>query len=288
MITKIFNGNFLYKFHISKLSSKIEQSIYFYSCNPFLAVIVIDNNFSSNLYVKNKIFSCKSININYIVFKSTKTLRLSTLLILIKILNVDFLVNAILIQKPIPDKLNLNCVFCSIDFSKDVDFINPLHFFYYFSRFGIDKKSCVSQAVFTFLNKIKCDLIGKKVIIYGFSNLIGKPLLFNFMSRGSSVTIVNRYRNNLDLLKVGDIFIIAVGSSLFLSKSMIPYGSIVIDIGINKYINDKVIGDVCFNDLLGKVSWITPVPGGIGPLTILYLLSNTFKLYLYQNKRKIK
>jgi len=283
MITRILNGKCIYNNMIFNIGDKVEKYFNTYNITPCLSIFLIGNNFSSNLYVKNKIFSCKSVYIKYILFKFSKTVRIKTLILLLNILNKDCHINGILIQKPLPQRLNKLILFKSISFSKDVDLMNPLKISNYMSGFDVGISPCVSQAVFCFLNKLNLNLCGLKVVIFGFSNIVGKPLCYEFVSRGSTVSIINEHDNNFkNLSQYADIFIIAIGSPLFLSKGMISYGSVIIDIGINKIANNKVVGDADISDLLGKVSWITPVPGGIGPVTISYLLLNTLTLFLHQ------
>jgi len=290
MITKFLNRIHSLKEKEINLKYKIDIYSKLYLSVPCLAIILVGNDFSSNLYVRNKILLCNKININVFLFKLSKNIKIETLKILINIMNNDFDINGILIQKPIPINLDKLSLFKAIIYEKDVDIMNPINFLRYIGGYSNIVIPCISNSIYFLLENLNINFNKIKVGIFGFSNLIGKPLCYSLASKGSKVCIINLNDNNPVILsKSCDIIIIAIGFPLFLSKKFVSYGSIIIDIGINKSINNTVVGDANLNDLLGYVSWITPVPGGVGPVNVFFLLSNLIKLYLYQkyNLKKI-
>ncbi len=284
MITRDFNGNFYYKKELLKLSRKILNNVKIFKKKPYLSVFLFNNSFTDNLYLKKKIIACKKVFIGYIVFKFSNTVKIKTIVNLIKILNNDIYINGMLIQKPIPIKLNKGMLFNFIDKKKDVDLSNLLNFGNYITGYSNKVISCTIKAVLYFLCRLKLNFKGLKALIFGFSNTIGKPLSYELASRGMTIIVINKNDNDfIKLSKCADIIISAVGVPNFLLDKHMSFGSIIIDIGINKNAN-KVIGDINTSNIYGKINWITPVPGGIGPLTVLHLLVNILDLYLCQNK----
>ena len=283
MITKILNGIYLLKKKENILKNNVDIYTKIFSSRPCLSIILIDNKFSTNLYVRNKFLLCKKININIFLFKLSKTIKENTLKLLITLMNNDTTINGILIQKPVPKKLNKINLFNYIIYKKDVDLINPVNFLRYVAGCSSIVSPCISQSIFFLFNILNFKFNKAKVGIFGFSDLIGKPLCYSFLSNNFKINIIDiNDKNPIILSKSCDIIIVAIGFPLFLSKKFVSYGSIVVDIGINKLNDGTIAGDSDFKNLVGHVSWITPVPGGIGPVNVFYLLSNLTTLYLYQ------
>ena len=283
MITKFFNGKVFAKDILFDICKKSNIYCINYYMKPCLSIFLIGNVFSTNLYVKNKIIGCNKVNINFFIFKFSKTVKLNTLIMIIKMLNVDIKINAILIQKPLPLKLDNIHLFDSINYAKDVDLLSSKSFGKYILGYYKGISSCTSQAILYCLNEINVKLKGLKIVIFGYSNIVGKPLCYDLLYCGASVSIINKNDKNFSILsQLADILIIAIGVPHFLSSNLISFGSIIIDVGINCNKKNNIIGDVDINSIFGTASWITPVPGGIGPITVSMLLLNTLRLYFYQ------
>jgi len=284
MITKIFNG----KYCFVKLFKKINFEIFF--CNFFLSkvlclsIFIIGNNFSTNLYIKNKIYYCNLSGIKFIIFKFSCNVKISTLLVILKIINLDILVNGIIFQLPIVKKLNKSILFNSISANKDVDLLNSFTFGSYllgYSNFIIP--STVKSVLFL-LKKLEIKCLGLKCAIFGFSNIIGKPLSFELNSLGITIIIISKYDSNfLNTIKSCDIIISAVGITNFLNTSDLSVGSFLVDIGINESNYNIAFGDFLININSNYINFITPVPGGIGPLTVYNILSNLIKISVNKN-----
>lgn len=284
MITKILNGNKL-RYNINNnIKKNIEKFFFIFKKNPYLAILFINSSNSSNLYVKNKIFFCEYLKIKCILFRSSKSIKFKTLFLLVKILNNDTTINSFFIQKPLPINLNKIILFKFIKITKDVDLLNPISL----TNFFLNKKRyiypCVLQSILSLFNLLKLNDKIYTMSLFGFSNIIGKPIYYNFLFKNFYLNVIDKFdKYNINVVKKSDVIIIGIGTPFFLSEKFVQYGSIIIDVGINYLFDEYLVGDGDLYNLFGKVSWITPVPGGIGPLTVSFLLLNTFKLYLKQN-----
>lgn len=284
MITKIFNGKCFYEKSLLDLSKKLENA-YFLEKFPVLAIFLIGNNFATNSYVRSKILACGKIHIGFLLFKFSKNIKNKTLIRLIKLLNVDIDINGILIQMPLPSILNAQNLFESISVLKDVDVLNPMNFGNYMLGYKSIVLPCTSASVLYFLNTLSIKFKGLHAVIFGASNIVGKPLFFDLVSLGFSCCLISKHdRNFMKITKSADILITAVGIPKFFKSEFVSFGGIVIDVGINNLNNSCIIGDIDVSGMLNKVSWITPVPGGIGPLTVISLLRNVVALYWYQTR----
>ncbi len=287
MITKIFNAKNYYDNMLFKLSQKINYINFNYNKNLYLSILVVGNDFSKHIYVKNKISSCKKVNIKILLFKFSTNISNKTFIIIIKLLNLNNKINAILIQMPIITRLNNNNIFSIINLNKDVDMLNPLNFGKYIMNYEKQISSCTSQSVINFFKLININLNGLKITLFGFSNIVGKPLLFDLNYNGATITLINKTDTCFKyILLKSDIIISAIGVIDFLFLNNISYGTILIDIGINTINNNYIVGDFFFYKFLKKTKYITPVPGGIGLLTIINLICNIINLFLIQNNLK--
>lgn len=284
MITKVFNGRRFCEKTLLNLSNKIEKT-HFLNKLPVLSIFLIGNNFSTNSYVRSKILACEKTHIEFLLFKFSKNVKIETLVKLIKLFNSDVNINGILIQMPVPSSLNTKILFESISILKDVDVLNPLNFGNYILGYKSIVSPCTSGSVLYFLSTLNINFKGLHAVIFGSSNIVGKPLFFDFISLGFSCCLISKYdKNFIKTTKSADILVTAVGIPNFLESKSVSFGGIVIDIGINNINPSCIVGDINMHGMLNKISWITPVPGGIGPLTVTGLLKNVFILYLYQNK----
>ena len=248
---------------------------------PYLVVILIGNNIASELYVNNKISKCELVGIISYKYHLSANVSLIEVIELINKLNNDNLVDAILVQLPLPEHLNKDIILNSINPYKDVDGLTC----YNFGNLLLNTpkiKPCTSSGVMYILDRLKINCSGKNIVVVGASNLVGKPIAVELINRSSTVTICNKDTLNLSLVcSQTDILIVAIGNAKFIKKNYIKEGALVIDIGINRDQQGNLCGDVDFNDVIDKVSYITPVPGGVGQLTVAMLMKNT--LLCYQN-----
>lgn len=254
--------------------------------HPKLAVIMVGDNQASKVYVRNKSKACNEVGIEYEEYLLKEDTKQEELLKLIEKLNKDETVNGILLQSPIPEHLNINEAFKTITYLKDVDGFTP-------SSVG---KLCIGEDTFvscTPLGVIKMfedydiDLKGKDVVILGRSNIVGKPLIQCCLQKNATVTTCHSKTKNLkEYTKRADVIISAIGRPKFVTKDMVKDGVVIIDVGINRDENRKLVGDVDFENVKEKASYITPVPGGVGPMTIAMLMNNVIKATKEQYKEK--
>ena len=245
---------------------------------PGLAVILIGDFVPSQIYVRNKEKSSKEVGINSSVIKYSKDVPEDEILKKIIELNNDKNVSGILVQLPLPDQISKEKVINSIDPLKDVDGFSPTNVGNLAS--GYDAiVPCTPLGCLMLLKKVEKNLSGKHAVIIGRSNLNGKPIAQLLLKENCTVTITHSKTKNLkEKCLKADILIAAVGVANLVKKDWVKDGSIIIDVGINKQ-GDKIVGDVSFEEVKDKAKAITPVPGGVGPMTIACLLKNTLECF---------
>lgn len=243
---------------------------------PTLAVILVGDDAPSASYVKMKSKACERVGINSLVFLMPKNTSEEFLLEKIENLNVDSKVHGILVQLPLPPHINTQRVLEKIDVQKDVDGFHPLNMGK--TMLGLDSFiPATPLGVMHLLKAYKIDVCRKDCVIVGASNIVGKPLSFLLLHAGASVSICHSLSKDVAFFtQNADLVFVGVGKAGLITKEMIKEGAIVIDIGINR-IEGKIVGDVDFNSVAPKCEFITPVPGGVGPMTIISLLQNTLK-----------
>lgn len=255
---------------------------------PKLAVIMVGDNSASKVYVKNKSKACEEIGILYEEYLLPEDIKQEELIELIKKLNQDESVNGILLQSPIPGHLNINQAFKAISYRKDVDGFTPSSV----GKLSIGEDtfiSCTPYGVIKMFEEYNIDLTGKDVVIIGRSNIVGKPLIQCCLNKNATVTVCHSKTNNLkEHTKRADILIAAIGKAKFITEDMVKKDAVVIDVGINRDENGKLVGDVDFENVEKIASYITPVPGGVGPMTIAMLMNNVIKAAKEQNNRNTK
>ena len=244
---------------------------------PKFAVIMVGNDKASQIYVKNKRKACERIGIECVECFLDENIQQKELIDKIKELNSDNTIHGILLQSPIPKHLNINEAFETISPKKDVDGFNPTNV----GKLCLNQNtfvSCTPFGIIKLLDKYGIDLAGKKVTIIGRSNIVGKRLIQCFLNKNATVTVCHSKTKDLkEHTKNADIVISAIGKAKFVTADMIKDGAVVIDVGINRDDNGKIIGDVDFENVSKKSSYITPVPGGVGPMTIAMLMNNVIK-----------
>ena len=251
--------------------------------NPKLAVIMVGDNPASKVYVRNKSRACDEIGIEYEEYLLQDDIKQEDLINLIKKLNEDKTVNGILLQSPIPDHLNINQAFKTITYRKDVDGFTPSSV----GKLCIGEDtfiSCTPYGVMKMFEEYNIDLTGKNVVILGRSNIVGKPLIQCCLAKNATVTVCHSKTKNIEeYTKRADILISAIGKAKFVTKDMVKKDVVVIDVGINRDEDGKLVGDVDFEAVEPLASYITPVPGGVGPMTIAMLMNNVIKAAKKQN-----
>lgn len=244
---------------------------------PKLAVIMVGNDKASEVYVRNKSKACNEIGIEFEEFLLDNNIKQEELIELIKKLNNRKDIHGILLQSPIPEHLNIREAFDTIDYRKDVDGFNPINI----GKLAIGEDafvSCTPYGVIKMLEEYNIQVEGKRAVIIGRSNIVGKPLIQCLLNKNATVTICHSRTKNIDeITKEADILIAALGKPKFVKENMVKENAVVIDVGINRNEDGKLVGDVDFENVSKKASFITPVPGGVGPMTIAMLMNNVVK-----------
>ncbi|WP_426709988.1 bifunctional methylenetetrahydrofolate dehydrogenase/methenyltetrahydrofolate cyclohydrolase FolD [Cetobacterium sp. SF1] len=243
---------------------------------PGLAVIQVGDNAASKVYVNSKVKQCLEIGIESKKYHLEENITEDILLELIDVLNKDETIDGILVQLPLPKHIDEKKIMEKISINKDVDGFKAENVGKVLLGDKTALVSCTPLGVLTLLKEYKIELEGKDVVIIGRSNIVGKPMAALLINEGSTVTICHSKTKNLvEKTKMADILIVAVGKENLINKEMIKDGAIIVDVGINRTKEGKLTGDVDFENVKDNVSYITPVPGGVGPMTIATLLNNT-------------
>ena len=273
---EILDGKELAQKIRSNLKIKVDE-LKLEGIHPKLAVIMIGEDPSSKIYVRNKSKACEEIGIEYEEFLLKDTIQMEELLKLIDTLNKRQDVHGILLQSPIPNNLDINLAFKSIVPEKDVDGFNPVNV----GRLCLNQDgfvSCTPFGVMKLLEEYNIDVEGKNAVIIGRSNIVGKPMAQCLLNKNATITICHSKTKELDkITKTADILISAVGRPKFVKKNMVKEGAVVIDVGTNRLEDGKLVGDVDFDEVAPITSYITKVPGGVGPMTIAMLMTNIVK-----------
>lgn len=246
---------------------------------PKLVVILAGENQASQKYVNAKHKACNELGINSEIIQLEESCSEETLLLEIDRLNHDATVDGILVQLPLPKHINVDKVLDSISADKDVDGFHPIHL----GNLLSNKPSiipCTPKGIMKFFEFVNYDLTGKNVVIIGRSTIVSKPLVHLFLQQDATVTITHSKTRNLEeVCRNADVVVAAVGRAKMINENYIKEGAFVIDVGINVDENGKLCGDVDFDRVVSKVGYITPVPKGVGVMTITMLLRNTIELY---------
>ncbi|HHW19906.1 MAG TPA: bifunctional methylenetetrahydrofolate dehydrogenase/methenyltetrahydrofolate cyclohydrolase FolD [Thermodesulfovibrio thiophilus] len=273
-MTEILDGKLL-SFKIRENIKKDVEVLKNSGISPCLAVIVVGYNKASLKYVSFKEKACKELGIESMIFKLPENTEEINLIKLIEELNNNQRINGILIQLPLPSHLDQNAILEKISPFKDVDGFTP----YCLGRLLTDNPlfiPCTPKGVLKMFDEYKIALEGKHAVVVGRSIIVGKPLSLLLLRKNATVSICHsRTRNLTEITKKADILCVAIGKERFISADMIKEGAVVIDIGINVTDTGRVVGDIDFDEVKEKASYITPVPGGVGPMTIAMLMENT-------------
>ncbi len=279
-MTQIIDGKALAQKMQSNLADKVQVLNNKYHIVPGLVVILIGNNPASQVYVKNKEKAAIAAG-----FKS-ETVRLSEstcqeeLIDIINQYNLDDSIHGILVQLPLPSHINDKKIILSIDPKKDVDGFHPMNTGHLWSGRPL-MVPCTPAGIMEMFSEYSIDLEGKNAVIIGRSNIVGKPMAQLLLDKNATVTLTHSWTKHLpEVASRADILIVAIGQGNFVTKEFVKEGAVVIDVGMNRDDNGKLIGDVDFDQVADLTSFITPVPGGVGPMTITMLLEQTYQACL--------
>ncbi|AAM68013.1 bifunctional methylenetetrahydrofolate dehydrogenase/methenyltetrahydrofolate cyclohydrolase FolD [Buchnera aphidicola] len=244
---------------------------------PGLAVILIGKNPASEIYVKRKISVCKKVGFISKYWSFPINVDEKDILNLIEKLNNNINIDGILVQLPIPKQINYYKIFSSIRPDKDVDGFHPYNTGSLCQR-NPTLRACTPKGIITMLNYTKIKTHGLNAVMVGASNIVGRPMSMELLLAGCTTTVTHRFTKNLrHHIKNADLLVVAIGKPNFLHGDWIKEGAIVIDVGINKLKDGSIVGDVDFKSASLKAAYITPVPGGVGPITVITLLENTLE-----------
>ena len=245
--------------------------------SPCLAVVQVGNDPASTVYVNNKKKACEYIGIESLSYELEEDSSQKELVSLIEELNLNEKVNGILVQLPLPNHIDEDLIIRTIDPDKDVDGFHPMNV----GRLWIGEEgflSCTPAGIIQLLKRSDISIEGKNCVIIGRSNIVGKPMAALLIRENGTVTIAHSRTKDLKALaKTADILIVAIGKKRFINSDYIKEDAVVIDVGIHRDENNKLCGDVDYEDVFDKVGAITPVPGGVGPMTIAMLMDNCVK-----------
>lgn len=280
----LMDGKELAKLVKDELKVKVEQHTKAGKRSPGLAVILAGDDPASAIYVKNKVKSCESVGIESFFHKFGADVTEQELIDCVEKLNKDEKVDGILVQLPLPGKLSADNVLDRLDPAKDADGLHP----YNLGLLFCGKKGptpCTPKGVMRLLEHYKINPSGKNAVVIGRSNLVGKPAAALLTQANATVTVCHSKTANLnEVCKQADILVVAMGKREFVRGSWVKPGAVVIDVGIHHSEGEggakgKIAGDVCFEEAKDVASHITPVPGGVGPMTVAMLLANTLENY---------
>ncbi len=248
-----------------------------------LAVVIVGNDPASKVYVNNKKKACETVGFKSFEYALPEETTQQELLDLVEVLNKDTKVNGILVQLPLPKHIDETAIINAISPNKDVDAFHPINV----GKIMVGDYAflpCTPAGVMELIKSTGVDICGKNCVVIGRSNIVGKPMAMLLLHSNGTVTICHSKTKNLrEICSQADILIASVGKPNFVTTDMVKDNAIVIDVGINRLENDKLCGDVNFNEVEPKASYITPVPGGVGPMTIAMLMQNTLTASKIQN-----
>lgn len=279
MTARIISGTELSKNIKANIATKIAGHITQGKRAPGLAVILVGEDPASQVYVGSKRRSCEEIGIFSKSYDLPETTSESELLSLIDELNHDNAIDGILVQLPLPKQIDSTKVIEAIAPHKDVDGFHPYNVGRLCQRIPT-LRSCTPYGVMKLLESTGGNLYGKHAVIVGASNIVGRPMALELLLGGCTVTVTHRFTQDLEShVRQADILVVAVGKPEFISGKWIKEGAIVIDVGINRGADGKLKGDVDFAAAAERADFITPVPGGVGPMTVAMLMQNTLQAY---------
>ena len=275
MPAQILDGKQISEQLITELRSRVDVRVAAGHRAPALAVVLVGDDPASAVYVRNKKRSCERAGIRSLSFELSAATPEAELLALVQRLNDDAEVDGILVQLPLPKHIDAELVIETINPKKDVDGFHP----YNFGRLALKMptlRPCTPHGVMVMLEKTGLDLVGKDAVVIGQSNIVGRPAALELLMARATVTICHsKTRELAEKVRAADVVVAGVGIPEFVKGDWIKPGAVVIDVGVNRLDSGKLCGDVEFAAAAERASWISPVPGGVGPMTIAMLMKNT-------------
>ncbi|AHX74649.1 bifunctional methylenetetrahydrofolate dehydrogenase/methenyltetrahydrofolate cyclohydrolase [Streptococcus agalactiae] len=279
-MTELIDGKALSQKMQAELGRKVERLKEQHGIVPGLAVILVGDNPASQVYVRNKERSALESGFKSETLRLSESISQEELIDIIHQYNEDKSIHGILVQLPLPQHINDKKIILAIDPKKDVDGFHPMNTGHLWSGRPM-MVPCTPAGIMEMFREYHVDLEGKHAVIIGRSNIVGKPMAQLLLDKNATVTLTHsRTRNLSEVTKEADILIVAIGQGHFVTKDFVKEGAVVIDVGMNRDENGKLIGDVVFEQVAEVASMITPVPGGVGPMTITMLLEQTYQAAL--------
>lgn len=279
-MTELIDGKALSQKMQAELGRKVERLKEQHGIIPGLAVILVGDNPASQVYVRNKERSALEAGFKSETLRLSESISQEELIDIIHQYNEDKSIHGILVQLPLPQHINDKKIILAIDPKKDVDGFHPMNTGHLWSGRPM-MVPCTPAGIMEMFREYHVDLEGKHAVIIGRSNIVGKPMAQLLLDKNATVTLTHsRTRNLSEVTKEADILIVAIGQGHFVTKDFVKEGAVVIDVGMSRDENDKLIGDVVFEQVAEVASMITPVPGGVGPMTITMLLEQTYQAAL--------
>lgn len=277
MSAKILDGKAIAADLRTRIKSRVEERLAAGLRRPGLAVVLVGDNSASQVYVRNKRKSCEDVGFHSVSHDLPASTSQEDLLALIDRLNADETIDGILVQLPLPAQIDEESVIERILPTKDVDGFHP----YNVGRLALRMpvlRSCTPKGVMTLLERTGRKLEGLDAVIIGQSNIVGRPMALELLAARCTITVCHsRTKDLAEKARNADILVVAIGRGEFVPGDWIKEGAIVIDVGMNRNVEGKLVGDVDFASARERASWITPVPGGVGPMTVVTLLENTLQ-----------
>ena len=275
MTAQIIDGKAIAENLLNDVKARIQTRLQAKKRAPGLAVILVGADPASSIYVRNKRLACEKVGIHSVAYDLPASTSELELLTLIETLNQDATIDGILVQAPLPAHIKDEHVIEAISPTKDVDGFHP----YNIGRLAVRQptlRSCTPFGVIKMLQATGIDLMGLNAVVVGVSNHVGRPMALELLLAGCTVTSCHRHTKDLaGEIANADLVVAAAGKAGLIKGEWIKHGAIVVDIGINRLSDGKITGDVDFNSAKTRASWITPVPGGVGPMTVATLMENT-------------
>ncbi|MCB2837054.1 bifunctional methylenetetrahydrofolate dehydrogenase/methenyltetrahydrofolate cyclohydrolase [Streptococcus dysgalactiae] len=279
-MTEIMDGKALAQKMQSELTIKVQQLKQEKGIVPGLVVILVGDNPASQVYVRNKERAALAAGFKSETVRLSESICQEELIAIIERYNEDDTIHGILVQLPLPNHINDKKIILAIDPKKDVDGFHPMNTGHLWSGRPL-MVPCTPAGIMEMLREYEVDLEGKHAVIIGRSNIVGKPMAQLLLDKNATVTLTHsRTRHLEDVCRHADVLIVAIGQGHFVTKDFVKEGAVVIDVGMNRDDNGKLIGDVAFDEVSQVASKITPVPGGVGPMTITMLLEQTYQAAL--------
>ena len=269
----------------NEIKDEVAKLIKQTSVKPGLAIVLVGENPASCIYVRNKMKAAAFCNIVANLIKVEENITQEELVKLVNELNNNEAYHGIIVQLPLPKHIDEQVIIDAIDEKKDVDGFGIMNKGKLFSGLPCIK-SATPKGIIKLLEEYQIDLTGKNAVVVGRSNIVGKPMAMMLLEKNATVTICHsRTKNLAEFTKKADLLVVAIGKKCFIKEDMVKDGAVVIDVGIHRNAENKLCGDVDYDKVADKVSAITPVPGGVGPMTIAMLMNNCVEAALRMNNR---